>query len=144
MRFAVPQFIDVEDKIFGPLTLKQAIYLAGSIGFTVAVYLRFNLFIAAVLGTPVLLLAFLLAFIKVHGRPFVNVLTSAVFYAAKTKLYLWKQTPKKKVIVKSEPVQEKTTTGQPATSGLTQSNLKKLAWTLDTGNPFDKHKKTKH
>ena len=141
MRFAVPQFIDVEDKIFGPLTLKQAIYLAGSVGLTVTIYLRFGFFLAALIGTPVLLLAFLLAFIKVHGRPFVNVLASAVFYALKSKLYLWKQTPKKKNIVDKKVDSKEAVAQQVPSPELTQSNLKKLAWSLDTGNPFDKKKK---
>ena len=34
MMFSVPQFIDVEDKIIGPLTLKQFIYLAGGAGLS--------------------------------------------------------------------------------------------------------------
>jgi hypothetical protein len=32
MHYQVPQFIEIEDKIFGPLTLKQFIYLAGGVG----------------------------------------------------------------------------------------------------------------
>ena len=37
MRFQVPQFIEVEDKIFGPLTLKQFLYTAGgaAVGFII-------------------------------------------------------------------------------------------------------------
>jgi hypothetical protein len=31
MQFRVPQFIDIEDKLFGPLTFKQFIYLAGEL-----------------------------------------------------------------------------------------------------------------
>ena len=32
MQFQVPQFIEVEDKIFGPLTFKQFVYVAGGAG----------------------------------------------------------------------------------------------------------------
>jgi len=32
MQFQVPQFIEVEDKIFGPLTFKQFVYMAGGAG----------------------------------------------------------------------------------------------------------------
>jgi len=32
MRFKVPQFIDIEDKIFGPFSFKQFVYLAGGAG----------------------------------------------------------------------------------------------------------------
>jgi hypothetical protein len=38
MRFQVPQFIEVEDKIFGPLTVKQFIYLAGGAGLVFILY----------------------------------------------------------------------------------------------------------
>ena len=29
MQYQVPQFIEVEDKIFGPLTFKQLVYVVG-------------------------------------------------------------------------------------------------------------------
>ena len=32
MQFQVPQFIEVEDKIFGPLTFKQFVYVLGGAG----------------------------------------------------------------------------------------------------------------
>jgi hypothetical protein len=38
MRFQVPQFTDVEDKIVGPLTLKQFVYLAGAGGGCIILY----------------------------------------------------------------------------------------------------------
>src|SRR3989344_2665997 len=43
MEYQVPQFIEVEDKIIGPLTLKQFIYLAGEAGFSY--YTRAKLFL---------------------------------------------------------------------------------------------------
>jgi len=138
MRFSVPQFIDVEDKIFGPLTFKQGIYILGSVGITVAVYLKFGLFLAALVGIPVLFLAFLLTFVKVQGRPFIHMLYSASFYALKSKLYLWKKTQKKHL---TQDV-EKTQTTRPVSVSMSQSKLRQLAWSLDTNNLFDKDKKT--
>ena len=38
MHFQTPQFIEIEDKIFGPLTLKQFIYLAGAAGLSFTAY----------------------------------------------------------------------------------------------------------
>ncbi|TSC61742.1 MAG: SsrA-binding protein, partial [Parcubacteria group bacterium Athens0416_74] len=32
MQFQVPQFIEVEDKIVGPLTFKQFVFIAGGLG----------------------------------------------------------------------------------------------------------------
>ena len=39
MQFQVPQFIEIEDKIFGPLTFKQFIYLAGGVGASIVLWL---------------------------------------------------------------------------------------------------------
>ena len=41
MQFQVPQFIEVEDKIFGPLTFRQAVYLVGGAGLSYVIY-RFS------------------------------------------------------------------------------------------------------
>jgi hypothetical protein len=140
MRFSVPQFIEVEDKIIGPLTLKQAIYLTGAVGFAIVAFIYFGFFIAILIGGPLIFLAFLLSFVKVQGRPFINVLSSAFFYTLKSKLYLWeKTTPKKKKAQTEEEISEKAT--RPTSVNVTQSNLKRLAWTLDTSNPFEKDKK---
>lgn len=131
MRFAVPQFIDVEDKIFGPLTLKQAIYLGGAVGVTLAVFTRSGFILAILIGGPVFLFAVMLAFIRVNNQPFSAMVYAAVFYAIKHKLYLWKKMPKK-----STPTtgQSEDTTVAPVAPHMSQSRLKQLAWSLDTKN----------
>jgi len=52
MRFQVPQFIEVEDKIFGPLTLKQFIYLAGAGGVVFVLWRVFPIFVAIIIAAP--------------------------------------------------------------------------------------------
>ena len=49
MRFQVPQFIEVEDKIFGPMTLKQFIYMAGGAGLSFLIYVLAKSLIVAFL-----------------------------------------------------------------------------------------------
>lgn len=139
MRFLVPQFIEVEDQIIGPLTLKQGLYMLGGIGFCVLLYLRFGFFITLLLGGPVGALAFLLAFVKIQGRPFSHILASAFFFFTKEKLYLWKKKDKKteQKSKEGEGVNKKQT-GEPLRTQFTHSNLKKLAWFLDTSNEFEK------
>ena len=91
MRFEVPQFIEIEDKIFGPLTWKQFVYVAGG-GGLVAVLFFFTPFIVFVLlGTPVAVITFLLSFYPVNNRPFSSFLEAAVRYFKGTKLYLWRK-----------------------------------------------------
>ncbi|PJE59811.1 MAG: hypothetical protein COU85_01740 [Candidatus Portnoybacteria bacterium CG10_big_fil_rev_8_21_14_0_10_44_7] len=90
MQFSVPQFIEIEDKIIGPFTLKQFFYLAGG-GVLVALlwyFLKFWLFI--LLALPVAGLAVALSFVKINGRPFLNFLGSMFGYFAKPKVYVWK------------------------------------------------------
>ena len=89
MRFEVPQFIDIEDKIFGPFTWKQFIYLMGGGGIAAVLFLTTNFFIFTIFGFPVLALALLLAFYRINDRPFVVFLESMAMYYSNTKLYLW-------------------------------------------------------
>jgi hypothetical protein len=91
MRFDVPQFIEVEDKIIGPLTLKQFLFLlaGGAVLFLLWFYLPLYLFI--LIGLPVLVLALALAFYKVNGRPLIKYLLSMIKYHSKPKTYLWKK-----------------------------------------------------
>jgi len=95
MKFDVPQFIEVEDKIIGPLTLKQFLYLGGGAGLLVILwfFLKFTLFI--ILAIPIGIFCGLLAFYKVNGRPFFSFLGSLLKYSSKPNLYLWKKRNKK-------------------------------------------------
>jgi hypothetical protein len=91
MRFAVPQFIDIEDKIFGPFTWRQAVYLGGGIGFFVIMFIVFDLFLAVLLSIPVLLLVGALSFYPINNRPFSYFLEAIWTYFTSSRLYLWRQ-----------------------------------------------------
>ncbi|HLD34501.1 MAG TPA: PrgI family protein, partial [Patescibacteria group bacterium] len=69
-QFLVPQFIDVEDKIFGPVTTRQFVILlvAGLIIFIAYKLADFALFVfmLAVLGG----FSLVLAFVKINGQTF--------------------------------------------------------------------------
>src|ERR1700722_10293288 len=91
MQFQVPQFIEVEDKIFGPLTLKQFIYLAGGAGLCFLLYE----FLPHIVAIPLMLVAAgfsaALAFYKINNKPFINVVEAAFKYFFASKLYIWKK-----------------------------------------------------
>lgn len=126
MKYQVPQFIDVEDKIFGPLTFKQFVYLAGGAGLAFTLYSIFPLFIAIIFIAPVAVLAIALAFYRVNNKPFIFVLGSAIKYLTSAKLYIWK---KRDNIKKDAPVEEKGV-GEQYIPKLSDSKLKELAWSL--------------
>jgi hypothetical protein len=128
MQFRVPQFIDVEDKLFGPLTFKQFVYLAGGAGLIYIVYKVFPFWAAILLIVPLGILTGLLAFYKVNGKPFVFYLQAGFNYLFSNKLFIWKQRLVHAEDKKKEEIEPTLTTIVPMT---TTSKLKDLAWSLD-------------
>jgi hypothetical protein len=131
MRFQVPQFIEVEDKIFGPLTVAQFIYLAGGVGWLIAMLVVLPTWLAILVGAPFALLGLALAFFKVNERPFIAVMQSAFEYWGKHKLYVWDKKPAAAPDVTS--VAEAREADDPAkyVPATTSSKIKDLAWSLD-------------
>lgn len=89
MQFEVPQFIEIEDKIIGPLTWKQFIYIAGGIGILIILFFAFPFILFIFFGLPIGALSAALAFYPINNRPFSIILESAVRYFSGAKLYLW-------------------------------------------------------
>lgn len=130
MRFQVPQFIEVEDRIFGPLTITQFIYLAGGIGFLVGMWLILPLWAALILGLPVAILGAGLAFVKINERPLITVMEHAFEYYLRDKLYIWDKRQKTVGELAEDAV---TRTEDPAqfVATATSNKIKDLSWSLD-------------
>lgn len=133
MRFQVPQFIDVEDKIFGPLSFKQFVYLIGGAGISYLIYRALPLFIAIIFILPILGLAGALAFYKINGKPFIHTLEAALHFLKNEKLYLWeKREPENIVATKHETKKEVDRAYNPITvPRLSESKLKDMSWSLE-------------
>ncbi len=134
MRYQVPQFIEVEDKIFGPLTLKQFLYVSGGAAIGFILWSSLPQFLALLIGIPVVGFFMALAFYQSNGRPFVNTVESAVKYFFATKLYIWKKEEKKPSAKKTE---ENTHT-ELYVPKLSDSKLKELTWSLDINEKINK------
>jgi hypothetical protein len=91
MRFEVPQFIEIEDKIFGPFTWRQFVYLLGGVGIATVLFITTHIIIFVLIGLPIAGLALLLAFYPVNNRPFAVFLESVVQYLNSSRLYLWRK-----------------------------------------------------
>lgn len=128
-QYQVPQFIEIEDKIFGPLTLKQFLYVAGGFGLCLALFTLLPLWLAIPLMLPVAILAGALAFYEVNGRPFIHAMEHAFSYFFGSKLYLWQQRQPKA----STPTEVAAHPGSPTliAPALSQSKLKDLSWSLN-------------
>ena len=87
MKSQVPQFIETETKLIGPLTLKQFLFVAGGVSMTAMEYIILNglwFFLAAI---PSLAFFGALAFLKVDGQPFLNYLAYMLAYIFGSKRY---------------------------------------------------------
>ncbi len=130
MRYQVPQFIEIEDKIFGPLTLKQFIYLAGGGGLCLIFFSLLPIYLTALLAIPVLALSIGLAFYKVNGRPMILAMEHAFGYFLGHKLYLWKQRQAKPSAQVGAATSGASANALPVPK-LSESKLKDLAWSLN-------------
>ncbi|HNZ55233.1 MAG TPA: PrgI family protein [Candidatus Paceibacterota bacterium] len=138
-QFQIPQFIEMEDKLFGPLTFKQFLYLVGGGGICFIIYvwvpLPFIIQIIPIAGVAALALA--LAFVKYNGRPFIVVLEAFIKYSLGNKLYIWKKDEKR---VQKNPTPTQTLTNQNTDlklPRLSESKLNELAWSLDVKKPHN-------
>lgn len=129
-QYQVPQFIEIEDKIFGPLTLKQFLYLAGGGGICLILFTLLPLWLAIPLMIPVAAFAAALAFYQVNGRPFVVAVEHAVSYFFGSKLYLWQQRQAKPGAAQSAQPAHPTTSAL-SVPALSESKLKDLSWSLN-------------
>ncbi len=92
MKFQVPQFIEMEDKIFGPLSFKEFAYVAAGFGLSYILYRYIpSFFLALIFIIPVLSFAAALAFYKPNNKPFIDMVQSALAFAMGEKLYIWKK-----------------------------------------------------
>ena len=128
-QFQVPQFIDVEDKIVGPLTLKQFLYLLAGGALVVIARALFIPFIFYIVAFFLLVISLALAFYKPNDIPFPKVLMSAISFFTKPRLYIWKQEEiSKKPSAPAGSSQQELQLKVPAPL---ESKLEDLAWSLD-------------
>ncbi len=131
MRYQVPQFIEVEDKIIGPLTFVQFIYLVGGLGFMLGCYLLTNSYIVAIiLGGPFAVLGLGLAFYRVNDRPLIDVLEHAITFYLNSRDYRWNKVEQNPSDIAKQKALQQIDHNQfiPAA---TSNKIKDLAWSLD-------------
>jgi len=90
MQYQVPQFIDTEDKLIGPFSLRQFIFV-GAAGVVCGIaYFFVQTWLFVIITIIALGGAFAFAFLKINGRPLIKVATSAFNYYWKPQTYIWK------------------------------------------------------
>lgn len=122
----------MEDKIFGPLTLKQFIYVAGGAGLSAVIYFTLdNLVFSTVPMIIIMACSLALAFYKVNSKPLINVVEAAVRYWVGSKLYIWKKEPTKRPPTPEEEMRQAKNYASVMVPKISDSKLKDLSWSLD-------------
>ncbi|MBF8280841.1 MAG: hypothetical protein HW383_614 [Candidatus Magasanikbacteria bacterium] len=90
-QFVVPQFIDTEDKVIGPITVRQFIILLVTAFMEFILYklLVFTYFL--IFGILLLLIGGAIAFVRLNGQPFHFFLVNIAQYVKRSKMRTWQK-----------------------------------------------------
>ena len=131
MQYQIPQFIEIEDQIFGSLTLRQFIYIIGAGALDYMFFHLLPIFLSIPLMIPVSVLAGMLAFYKINNRPFIDISESAVKYYFGSKLYIWKKNWNKEKPKEEVKIELHSNEPKYKIPAISQDKLKELSWSLD-------------
>jgi hypothetical protein len=121
MQFKVPQFIEREAKIVGPLTFRQFLFIGagGTIIFILYSSLaQANLFLFILMTLIISVASLSLAFLKIEGHPLASVFLNFTSFTSSPRIYLWERKTfipriqKKEMKKKEEAVEEIKVFGQ--------------------------------
>lgn len=134
MQFAVPQFTDVEDKLVGPLTLKQFLMLLGTGGIVMFFWSIFGIgIIFFLLALPTVLLGIVITFSKFNGRSFYHYLVPLMGFLFSPKALIYRKEGVVGVSFseKSDRRSKRQETTVNAVLEPAESRLRRLAYLLD-------------
>jgi hypothetical protein len=134
LQFTVPQFIDVESTIIGPITIRQfLIIVVGGIivGASYKIF-DFSLFIAITIVTGILVLLF--GFYKINGRPLHYFCLNVVQTLKKPSLRVWNNKAIDNIDMKVENIGFKDII--PEKEAYENSRLAELSLVVDTQGKY--------
>ncbi len=136
-QYVVPQFIDSEDKIFGPITARQFVILmvTGLLIFLFFKLLPFVWFV--VTGLPILGLGATIAFTRINGQPFHFFILNLIQTLKKPRLRIWDKTVTEAQLqdyIKEPPPMISTRFQHKAYAG--SSRLEEISLVVNTGGVY--------
>lgn len=136
-QITIPQFIDAEDRILGPITARQFVILLVAAGFIYVVYKTSDLTLFIIMAIIIGGSAATLAFYRVNGQPFHFFLLNIVRTAMRPSLRVWhkevqrvrsiKETKEERVVAAPAPPPPRVVSGH---------RLADLALIVDTGGAY--------
>lgn len=135
--FTVPQFIDVESKIIGSLTIRQFLISLSGLILMFIFFKLFSFLLFAVLSVFTFIIFGSFAFLKINGRPFHFFVLNFIQTARSTSLRVWNHRNKLKD-EEEAPVEEtsKEKKEPPRKPKLSSSKLSEVALIVDTQGAY--------
>ena len=135
MQYKIPQNVDVEDKIFGPLSLRQFswIVFGGFLGFVLYLVLaKINFFLFLAVGLPAVGFFLALAFYRINERPFELFIVSSLRTMMRPKRRIWMRTLEEHEVVAPPPSPASLRPASKAGLHEVRSQLEELTMIVDT------------
>ncbi|MBL7057817.1 PrgI family protein [Patescibacteria group bacterium] len=135
-KFTVPQFIDIEDKILGPLTVRQFLIMLVCFMVLFIYYKVFDFTLFVVAGLPTFGVFGVLAFTKVNGRPFHYFILNLIQTAKKPGLRVWSNADIDNLSEIEEFVKEELDYIPISATPVSSSRLTELSLVVDTTGTY--------
>ncbi|MDF1498195.1 MAG: PrgI family protein [Patescibacteria group bacterium] len=129
MQYSVPQFINVEDKVVGPFTGKQALFLVGGFMVLILLFTFLDFIIFIVIAIPIIIITILFAFWKPKGITVSRWIANFLNFYTAPHLYIWRREPEIRMF---KPAQKKKSVHDFQAIPVSRNRIKELAWLLDT------------
>lgn len=135
-QFQVPQFIDVEDKILGPITMRQFFIMLIPFGTAILSYFIFKTLVAIIITIPVIVGAAVFAFYKPYGMRFSRFFSAFLTYNLKPKMYIWKREVVSHVVFTDKSGAIKELQGTLEEKRARPQGLKNIKGDVETGSSY--------
>jgi len=137
MQFTVPQFIEVEDKILGPITVRQFIILLVDGIFLAIAWKLADLVLFIVLLSIFGGFGLVLAFVKINGQSFHYFLLNFLQTLSRPTLRVWQKKFTDKELITLATVEKPPLPPTKAfKESISVSRLSELTLTVDTGGRY--------
>ena len=137
-QFVVPQFIDVEDKIIGPISARQfvillVVLLTDTLLFK---FLTFGKFLLTAI--PLLIIGIVFSFVRINGQPFHYFVLNMIQTFRKPRVRVWDKAisdAEVRVFMKIEEAPP--APSAPPKAPVTSSRLAELSLVVNTGGVYN-------
>lgn len=136
-KIVVPQFLQIEDAILGPITVRQFLIMLVS-GLLIFIFYRIFYFLTFIFSSVIVIaITVVLAFIRVNGQPFHFFLLNLIETIKRPHLRVWRrQVSVKEIKIESQRPTSKEEAPRFSRKNITPTRLSELALIVDTGGIY--------